>query len=177
MFPPRWNELHEQGPWLRPHLQGSSRERWRVVWMPSWLWAGQESERLHMYVSHLAFTYPDRHTQCPWHCQLTDTACPESLQRFLHKCVFVFECLVGRLVVVFYNSHDSKVLTLCFMDLILLRWCISTTKDQNVPVINICNSNEWTNSTGPPVVKYTVGHLIPKSVKRFKPSWRCWRIQ
>lgn len=157
MFPPRWNELHEQGPRLRPHLQGSSGERRRVVWMPSWLWAGQKSEGLHMYVSHLTFTYPNRRTQCAF----------KSTYVF-HRCV---------LVVVFYNSHDSKVLSLCFIDLILLRWCISATKDQNVPVINICNSNEWTNSTRPPVVKYTVGHLIPKSAKRFKPSWRCWRIQ
>lgn len=98
-----------------------------------------------------------------------------SLTQRAFKSTYIFHRCV--LVVVFYNSHDSKVLSLCFIDLILLRWCISATKDQNVPVINICNSNEWTNSTRPPVVKYTVGHLIPKSAKRFKPSWRCWRIQ
>lgn len=119
--------------------------------------------------AHVCITF-DLHLPKPTHTVSVSThwhSVPLSLHTFF----------IGVLVVVFYNSHDSKVLSLCFIDLILLRWCISATKDQNVPVINICNSNEWTNSTGPPVVKYTVGHLIPKSAKRFKPSWRCWRIQ
>lgn len=49
----RWNELHEQRPRLCSHLQRSSRQRWCVMRVPSWFWAGQQPERLYMYVSYL----------------------------------------------------------------------------------------------------------------------------
>lgn len=49
----RWDELHEQGPRLRPHLQRGSRKRRSVVRVPSGFRTGQKPERLHTYVSHL----------------------------------------------------------------------------------------------------------------------------
>jgi len=60
----RRDELHEQGPRLCPHLQGGTRQRRGVVRVPSWVWAGQEPETLHMYVSHLNTLLPciDIHT-------------------------------------------------------------------------------------------------------------------
>lgn len=51
---PRWDELHEQGPRLRPHLQRGSRKRRGVMRVPSGFRTGQKPERLYTYVSHLS---------------------------------------------------------------------------------------------------------------------------
>lgn len=67
----RWDELHEQGPRLRPHLQRGSGKRRSVVRVPSGFWTGQKPERLYMYVSHVTAvpltTPPLTHTHTHTH--------------------------------------------------------------------------------------------------------------
>ena len=101
-LPNRWDELHEQGPWLRPYLQRGSRQRRGVVRVPPRLWAGQKPERLYMYVSHLTpvLTHFPRLTHtCPskWLCF-----------RWTFSAWFMFQAYITLNVDVFTILHVVK---------------------------------------------------------------------